>query len=495
MQLNSSSVLTILVNGQPANVTWEQLSASVAEAQNLAFNSTLDLFWLVFGGVLVFLMMLGLGLLEIGCCHKKNTKHIIIRILGDCCITGVTFYSLGYGFAFMDGNGFIGSSGFFMRGEEFTGATETQAFRGHHYADFFFQWAIASVAVNICHGALAERIAIIPYFIYSFCASLFIYPVVAHWVWAETGWASMFNPNLLWDIGVMDFAGTGCLHMFAGTSALVGCIFLGPRIGRFSSEGHGELPKQSVLLQFMGTMVLWFGWYGFNCVSTLSLDGSKGDVMAKVAVNLTISACTSGVVTVFLDKMFGSGVYDPTQGNNGILAGCVAVTGSCCVIEPECALVLGVLGSIVYLSVARFLVYCGIDDVVDAIPVHLGCGFLGTLAPGIFGSPKSVKTFYGPDFENCGFFYTCERGGGKQFGVQLAYALAVFAFVAACCTVIFGSLKALKMLRVSAEAEIMGLDAFEHGGSAYEDGDSNEHTNKESYNNSLESPAVRFHST
>ncbi|EQC28204.1 hypothetical protein SDRG_14028 [Saprolegnia diclina VS20] len=339
MQWEPSSLITIDVGGTSRTLTWGEFTASVAEAQTSSYSASLDLFWLLFGGVLVFLMMLGLALLEIGCVHKKNTKHIMIRILCDCCLTGLTFYATGYSFAFTHGNGFIGSSGFFMQGADFTGATATQAFRGHHYADWFFQWAIASVAVNICHGAVAERISLSAYAVYSFCASLFIYPVCAHWAWAETGWASMLNEgNLLFDIGVMDFAGTGCLHMFAGTSALVGCLLLGPRLGKFTAEGHGHLPSQSVLLQFMGTMILWFGWYGFNCI---------------------------------------------------------------------------------------------------------------------------------------------------------VYALAVFAFVGVCVSIIFGSMKALGYLRVSAEAERMGMDAFEHGGSAYDNGEDDEHTNKESYNNSLQSPAAR----
>ncbi|KDO24916.1 hypothetical protein SPRG_09560 [Saprolegnia parasitica CBS 223.65] len=473
MKWEPSSLITIDVGGTTHTLTWGEFTASVAEAQTATTHgASLDLFWLLFGGVLVFLMMLGLALLEIGCVHKKNTKHIIIRILGDCCITGLTFYAVGYSFAFMDGNGFIGTTGFFMQGAEFTGASATQAFRGHHYADWFFQWAIASVAVNICHGAVAERISLPAYAVYSFCASLFIYPVCAHWAWAETGWASMLNEgNLLFDIGVMDFAGTGCLHMFAGTSALVGCLLLGPRLGKFTAEGHGHLPSQSVLLQFMGTMILWFGWYGFNCVSTLSLEGTKGDVMAKVAVNLTLSACTAGLVTSILYKVLVAGHFDISQANNGILAGCVAVTGSCPVIEPEAAIVLGVLGALVYLSIAHLLERAGIDDVVDAIPVHLGCGFLGTLAPGMFASPSGVKTFYGSNRTNCGFFYTCEGGGGKQFGAQIVYALAVFAFVGVCVSLVFGSMKAIGCLRVSAEAERMGMDAFEHGGSAYDDGD------------------------
>ncbi|KAF0696779.1 hypothetical protein As57867_012454, partial [Aphanomyces stellatus] len=225
MKINATSALSITIDGQATTITWEDLAAQLADAQQSAPADTLDLFWLIFGGVLVFLMMFGLALLEIGCVSKKNTKHIMLRILGDCCITGLTYYTLGYGFAFMGGNGFIGSNGFFMAGDDFSKPTPTKLFRGHHYADWFFQWAVASVAVNICSGAIAERVHLAAYFCYSFVSSLFIFPVCAHWIWSEQGWASAFKTHdLLFDVGTIDFAGTGALHMFAGTSALVGCL-------------------------------------------------------------------------------------------------------------------------------------------------------------------------------------------------------------------------------------------------------------------------------
>ncbi|ETV99615.1 hypothetical protein H310_08266 [Aphanomyces invadans] len=466
MPINSSALVSITVDGQVTEIAWGDLVAQVTA--HSAPTDSVDLFWLVFGGILVFMMMLGLALLEIGCVGTKNTKHIMFRILGDCCITGLTYYTLGYGFAFMGGNGFIGSAGFFMSGEDFIQATDDKLFRGHHYADWFFQWAVASVAVNICSGAIAERVSLAAYFCYTFVASLFIFPVCAHWIWSETGWASAFNAhNPLFQVGAMDFAGTGALHMFAGISALVGCILVGPRLGRFGPNAV-PLPKQSVLFQFMGVMLLWFGWYGFNCVSTLSLEGTKADAMAKVAVNLTLSASTGGIVTVLL-TYWSHKVWDIEAGNNGVLAGCVAVTGCCPVIEPAVAIALGAIGSVVYVSVAKLVAKLEIDDAVDAVPVHFGCGLLGKIAPGFVASPTGVKMFYGSD--SCGVFYGCSAGG-KQLGAQLVYALAIFAFVAATVAAVFIAVRQFGALRVSAEAEKMGLDAYEHGGPAYDhDGD------------------------
>ncbi|KAH9071910.1 hypothetical protein Ae201684P_006758 [Aphanomyces euteiches] len=463
MAVTANSTLSITIDGQVTEIRWEALVAQLSAAQNVAPAETLDLFWFIFGGVIVFMMMLGLALLEIGCVGQKNTKHIMFRILGDCCITGLTYYALGYSFAFMEGNGFIGHHGFFMSGDSFQRPSATKLFRGHHYADFFFQWAVACVAINIASGALAERVSLAAYFCYTFFSSLFIFPVLAHWIWSETGWASAFNlDKLLFGVGAMDFAGTGALHMFAGLSALVGCIIIGPRVGRFGPDAV-PLPKQSVLFQFMGVMLLWFGWYGFNCVSTLSLAGTKADIMAKVAVNLTLSACTGGISTVLL-TFWAHKVWDIEAGNNGILAGCVAVTGCCCVIEPAPAIALGFLGSVVYLSVAKLVASAQIDDAVDAVPVHFGCGLLGTIAPGFFASPTGAKMFYNSD--SCGVLYGCSLSG-KQLGAQLVYALAVFGFVVFCVGAIFLVLKKFGLARVSVEAEAMGLDAYEHGGSAY----------------------------
>ncbi|RHY04901.1 hypothetical protein DYB28_009949 [Aphanomyces astaci] len=472
MLLNAT--VNVTVNGVVMAMTWQELTKALSSStESVAATTTataLDLFWLLFGGMMIFFMILGFALLEIGCCHVKNTKHILFRNLMDLCITGVTFYAVGYGIAFSDGDAFIGHSRFFLQGPQFQ-TDDVATFNGRHYADWFFQWAVAAVCVTIFSGAVAERITLHAYFLYSLLMGAFFYPVAAHWIWSTTGWASVLAPKsaLLFGVGAIDFAGCGCIHMVGGMSALVGCLVVGPRTGRFKSDGAAnEMPKQSVMYQCMGTLVLWFGWYGFNCVSTLSLSGTMGHVMAKVAVNLTLAACTGGLLTVLLDKLVGSKSWDPCMGNNGILAGCVSITGSCSVIEPEGAVALGAIAAVLYLALSKLVVKCGIDDVVDAIPVHLGCGTLGALAPGLFASSKGVAMYVGTG--SCGIFYKCNGLQGSQLAAQVVYVLAIVAWVGAFCTALFVSLKKLHLLRPDTTVEVAGLDVMEHGGPAYDDG-------------------------
>ncbi|OQR83413.1 ammonium transporter channel family [Achlya hypogyna] len=469
--------VTMTVNGQPKTVSFTALTQALTAnacsatgcASDVASAATLDHFWLVFGGCMVFFMILGFALLEIGCVHAKNTKHILMRNLGDLCITGLTFYAVGYAFLFGEGNVFIGYRGFFLQGDEFDTAA-ARGYPGLPYALWFYEWAIASVCVTIFSGAVAERIALGAYFSYTLLVGAFVYPVAGHWIWSTTGWASVLNTeNLLFGVGAIDFAGCGCIHMVGGASALVGCLALGPRKGRFHTDGtHSELPKQSVLYQSLGTLVLWFGWYGFNCVSTLTLRGDLGAVMAKVAVNLTLAACTGGLCTVLLDRFTGSKTFDVCMGNNGILAGCVSVTGSCSVIEPEGAVALGAIASLVYLGLAKLVVRCRVDDVVDAVPVHLGCGTLGALAPGFFASSKGVAMAVGTG--SCGVFYRCNGNQGNQLAAQVVYVLAVFVWITGFCALLFGLLNKLGVLRCTPEAEAKGMDIYEHGGPAYDIG-------------------------
>ncbi|KAF0695734.1 Aste57867_13470 [Aphanomyces stellatus] len=471
LAIDKTSNISLTVDGVAMVVAWEDLTKALATSPSteVASAATLDLFWLLFGGMMIFFMILGFALLEIGCCHVKNTKHILFRNLGDLCITGITFYACGYAFAFSDGNGFIGKSRWFLQGAAFE-TDDPMHFDGLYYANWFFQWAVAAICVTIFSGAVAERITLQAYFLYSFLMGGLFYPICAHWIWSATGWASATNAsNLLFGVGAIDFAGCGCIHMVGGMSALVGCVLVGPRKGRFNADGSAnEMPKQSVTFQCMGTLVLWFGWYGFNCVSTLSLRGEMGNVMAKVAVNLTLAACTGGILTVLLDKTIGSKTWDPCMGNNGILAGCVSITGSCSVIEPEAAVALGAIAAFLYVGLSKLVVRLRIDDVVDAIPVHLGCGTLGALAPGIFASSKGVQMFVGT--KSCGIFYRCNGNQGNQLAAQVVYVLAVAGWVGIYCAVLFTALKRLGWLRPTDKTEAEGLDKFEHGGPAYEDG-------------------------
>jgi Amt family ammonium transporter len=460
------SSVTLLIDGTSQTLPLAELTTLLLNASGttaLASGRSLDIFYLLVGSFLVFFMQVGFCFLEVGCVSAKNTKHVLIKNVCDACISAITYYVCGYGFAFLGDHPFIGSSGFFFMDTFYTDSS--LAYNGQAYVSWLFQWAFAATAATIVTGAVAERISFYAYIVYAFFLTGFIYPVAVHWLWSKAGWASMTNDpsNLLFGVGAVDFAGSGVIHMTGGVAALVGCIFLGPRQGRFGLNGDVHaMPAQSVLLQTIGTLLLWFGWYGFNCMSTGTLTGAASDVAAKVAVNLTLATAAAGLFNVLLGKYL-DGILDPVLANNGVLSGAVAITAGCAVVEPAGAIVIGVCAAVLYTSSSKLLVKCKVDDVVDAVPVHFVCGAWGVLAPGFLASKDGMSMAYG-DRTSWGVFY---GGGGSFLAAQVVVILAIMSWVGATCTVMFAILKYGKWLRVSVEAELVGLDISFHGGPAY----------------------------
>ncbi|CAK4944460.1 unnamed protein product [Aphanomyces euteiches] len=465
--------VTIQINGNATTLPLAELATMLVSypcdtgycTTDVASSRALDTFYLLVGAILVFFMQVGFCFLEVGCVHTKNTKNILIKNILDPCIAAICFYLVGYAFGLLGGDGFIGNSGFVFRDDSFKASDNGRLYNGKAYASWLFQWAFAAAASTIVTGAVAERIAFIAYVSYAVAITAFIYPVVVHWLWSSTGFASPTNATkLLFDVGAIDFAGSGVVHMTGGMAALVGCCILGPRVGRFQNGEANDMPKQSVFLQTIGTLLLWFGWYGFNCMSTGTLLGNAADVTAKVAVNLTLTAAAAGIGCVFLGSFIGDRIVDPTLANNGVLAGAVSITAGCSVVEPSGAVAIGFIAAILYTFSSKLLVKLKIDDVVDAVPVHLVCGAWGVIAIGFFASNDGMQAAYSHD--SCGVFYGCSNGG-KQLGAQVVVVLAIAAWVGVTATILFGILHYFKMLRVSPETELAGLDISLHGGYAY----------------------------
>lgn len=284
---------------------------------------------------------------------------------------------------------FIGSDSFALKGPTFESDDGTLT-NGYAYAGWLFQWAFAATAATIVSGAVAERVSFNAYIVYSIVLTSFIYPVVVHWGWGG-GWASAFaGDDLLFDCGVIDFAGSGVVHMTGGCAALCAAIVVGPRLGRFNEDGTSNtLPQQSAVLQSLGTLILWFGWYGFNGVSTLAIVGLSS-VAAKTMVTTTISAAFGAVTTVLLAKM-NVGYWDGGAANNGLLAGLVGITAGCSTCEPEGAMVIGIVSGFVYTGASKLLIMLKIDDVVDAVPVHCFCGAWGVFAASLFATKDNCE--------------------------------------------------------------------------------------------------------
>lgn len=289
------------------------------------------------------------------------------------------------------------------------------------------------------------------YFCYAFALTAFVYPVVVHAIWNEEGFLSTANENPFMGVGMIDFAGSGVVHMTGGMCALIGAVVLGPRLGRFH-DADGKILDEpvsfqphSVALQCLGTFILWFGWYGFNAGSTLGISGENyGHVAALAAVNTTMSGAAAGVSAMVLDSLLGFWKegevhYDLTMTMNGSLAGLVGVTGACAVVQPWAGLVIGIVSGCVYCLGSSLLIKLRIDDSVDGVPVHLFAGIWGCIATGLFAEPVRTKIAYGDSVENFGWFYSWGRGSGDA-NLLLAEVCGILFIIAWTCVIMIPSL-------------------------------------------------------
>ncbi|KAK3235142.1 hypothetical protein CYMTET_54639 [Cymbomonas tetramitiformis] len=450
-----------------------------------------DVLWLLLGAYMVFFMQAGFALLEAGGVSAKNTKNILLKNILDACLGGMVWWAVGYPFAYGTGgaspNAFIGGANFFMyKGTTSMNDSDGSAPSGYFYAGWMFQWAFAAAAATIVSGAVAERCNFMAYLIYTTIITAFIYPVVVHWGWSSEGWLSAFKAKAgddseeewsydpyLGGNGFIDFAGSGIVHMTGGGAALMGAIFLGPRTGRFNADGTvSDLHRgHNAVLQALGVFILWFGWYGFNPVSTLAF--SMMDIAARVAVTTTLSACAGGCTTLLIHIACGN-VPDVGPALNGILAGLVGITAPCVVVEPWAAAFIGFVAAFVYYGSSKMLLKLKIDDVLEASPVHFFCGAWGCLSVGFFATDiyvnNGVNGAYAADKDNgdsgnYGAFY---GGGGEQLGTQIVGVLAIAAWTCGTSALMFFGLSKAGVLRVSPEDEQTGLDDSHHGGSAYD---------------------------
>ena len=407
---------------------------------------------------LVFFMQAGFAMLCAGSVRSKNTKNILIKNVLDACVGALAWFYFGYGFALGKAsngklNSFIGSGNFAMKGV--SGNTDI--------AMYLFQWSFSAAATTIVSGSVAERTKFEAYLGYSFFLCAFVYPVVVHWGWSGQGWLGPWRCQgssngcgaLLSGTGMLDFAGSGIVHMTGGIAGLVGAIIVGPRTGRFIDGKLQSMPGHSVTNQALGTIILWFGWYGFNCGSTLGLSGGLGAVAGKVAITTTLSATssclTSTVLSLIFDRAFDIGIA-----LNGILAGLVGITANCSIVDPWHAVVIGLVSAIVYYGARRLLFVLKIDDPLDAFPIHGAAGFWGLLASGIFCTDANVQFAGYPNVNTA-----C--ASGEQFAVQLIGGLVIFVWSFVMSGAVFLALKLTIGLRVTSEVELAGLDVSEHG--------------------------------
>ena len=411
-------------------------------------------FWYLIGAALVFWMQAGFAMVETGFTRAKNAGNIIMKNLMDFCIGTVVFSILGYTIM-MGEDTFFGLIGkpnleLWANFKNFIASPADGSFTGA--STFVFNLVFCATAATIVSGAMAERTKFSAYCIYSGVISLIVYPIEAHWIWGG-GWLSQ--------LGFHDYAGSCAIHMVGGIAALVGAIFLGPRIGKYVKDAKGKvvkvnaIPGHSITLGALGVFILWLGWYGFNGAAA-----TTPSELATIFLTTTIAPSVATVVTM-LFTWIRNGKPDVSMCLNASLAGLVGITAGCDAMDAYGSIAVGIVSGILVVVVVEFLdIKLHIDDPVGAVGVHMANGIWGTIAVGLFANPDAPAGL-------SGLFYT---GSFTQLGLQLLGVITVGAYATVMMIITFTLIKKFHGLRTTAEEEILGLDITEHGlPSAYPD--------------------------
>ena len=394
--------------------------------ESMIVNSV-DSLWVVIAGILVMFMQPGFMLVETGFTRSKNSVNIVMKNFMDFSVGAITYWAFGFALAYGGTTlgGFLAYGNFFLEGDSLT---------------YFFQVVFAATAATIVSGAVAERTKFSAYLMFQPFICGLIYPIVTHWVWSGQGW--------LGDLGFIDFAGSGVVHMVGGFAALAAVTVVGPRIGKFDDQGSPlPLPGSSMVAGALGVFILWFGWYGFNVGSALAAVDVD---LASIAVTTTLSAAAASISAMYTSMI--SGKPDVSMTLNGALAGLVGITAGCANVNNLGAVLIGLVSGVLVVYSINLIEKKGFDDAVGAISVHGVCGAWGVLAVAIFDTNDGLI-----------------NGGSSLFVPQIIGMLAIAAWAYITSFIVLKAIDSAVGLRVTPEEEIAGLDASEHGTTAYGD--------------------------
>ena len=407
--------------------------------------------WVVLAAILVLFMQAGFAFLEAGLTRMKNVGHIAAKNVLILGIVSIVYYLVGFGIAFGDGgNGLVGGSGFVPTVDELLaiGAEPFSWFAAiPGAAAYLFEVAFAAVSLAIVWGAMAERTRLWVYVAFGIAFTL-IYSLVSHWIWSPDGW--------LFAKGMQDFAGSTVVHYQGALAGLAGALLLGPRIGKYVDGKPKPIPGHNMAYTTLGVIILWFGWFGFNPGSTLSVDFGGVGFFAYVALNTNLAAA-AGVIGAVTTSWLVIKKPDLSMMLNGAIAALVAITAACAFVAPWAAIVIGFVAGVIVVLGSLLVERVGIDDPVGALAAHGMAGVWGTLALGFLTVPKLAENLA---TGSGGLFY---GGGLHQLGVQLLGLAAVGAFTFGASFPILGLIKVTIGIRAEPEVETMGLDVSEHG--------------------------------
>ncbi len=413
--------------------------AAVDEETMFVLNTFSFLVW----GALVMWMCAGFTMLESGSVRTKNASMICLKNVGIYSIAGLAYFVIGYNLMYGDiVGGFIGSFSLLygpsadeiaLLGGQEDAASAVIANGYSTMSDWFFQMVFVATAASIVSGALAERVKMWSFFLFTLLLTAIIYPIVGAWTWGG-GWLD--------SLGFQDFAGSTIVHGVGGWAALAGILVVGPRLGKFRRDGTVRpTPPSNVLVVTLGVFILWLGWFGFNGGSQLALGSALDAVaMSNVLVNTNLAAA-AGVIAALAVSRAIMGRIDLFVGLNGAIAGLVSITAGPTMTDHYWAIIIGAIGAILCTTAIKLFERLKLDDVVGAVPAHLVAGIWGTLAASI--------------------------AAGASFGVQIVGVLAVGAFVFAVSWVLWRLLDMTIKVRVPRQVEELGQDAGELGIEAY----------------------------
>jgi Amt family ammonium transporter len=390
--------------------------------------------WMMICTALVFFMHTGFAFLEIGLTRQKNTINILFKNIFIITTGLLLYYLIGFNLMYPgEFNGYLGSIVPGITPPE-NGMTPDYADGGYTWwTDFLFQGMFAATAATIVSGAVAERMKISAFMIFTVIYVGLIYPIAGSWKWGG---------GFLDELGFYDFAGSTLVHSVGGWAALVAVWLLGSRIGKYKDGKPQAIPGHSIPLATAGVLVLWLGWFGFNGGSVLSADP---ELTSLTLVTTCLAAAAGGVVAMITSTIMYKNL-DLTMFLNGILGGLVGITAGADVMSPESAILIGAIAGVIIVLAVRFIDKIRLDDPVGAIAVHLICGIWGTLAVGIFSTNPE-----------------------HTFSAQLIGVVCYAAICVVSSFIIFFVLKKTIGIRVSEKEELEGLDMHEHGMDAYPD--------------------------
>ncbi|MDG2396812.1 MAG: ammonium transporter [Flavobacteriaceae bacterium] len=410
--------------------------ARVSLEQQTEFVNAINTVWVAICAAMIFFMEGGFAFLEAGFIRSKNAMSIIAKVIIDVVFGGIAFFIVGFGIAYGASNGWIAFDTGIMNYDLGLGLSVSNKLF------WFIQLGFAIAAISIVSGALAERMKLWSYtlLVVIFCSIM--YPIVANWVWNPNGWLALRGFN--------DFAGSAAVHAMGGFAALAAAIVLGPRIGKYDKNGvPNSIPGHNLPLAALGGFILWFGWFGFNPGSTLGAVGNW-ELIGTVVTNTFLASAAGGVSTMIY-TYFKYGKIDITMVINGVLAGLVSITAGCNVVDPNSAIIIGLIAGILVDIAVVFIDKIQIDDPVGAIAVHGVNGFFGTVAVGFFASEG-------------GLFF----GGGSQLLITQILGVLVIAIFSFILTfIIMKLIQKFVGVRISREEELAGIDAASFGVQSY----------------------------